>query len=173
LRDLRELLTEPVEYCGSISSCGIVRIRRGPLKNRGECAIPEGSHYFHTHPISSFAVPSARDVLMVANRPTRRYSLIVTKWGLYHLYNNATQNHYNSGRGKLPRQVYNTLIAQVQPIIDTLIINTRVARANRGVNGNKSGNLTERKLQLVNAFCNDIRTATRGLVVITFQPWAS
>ena len=175
LKYLRDLLGHNVEYCGSVLKDGtIANWAAGPpidskAKSRGSCPF-NGENTFHTHPIRSFAVPSTRDLVMLINRPYRKRHMLITKWGVYDLVNNTPATAYNGNR-KLPSRITAFIEERFQVVVDELIINTRVPRTQRGANGNKSGNLTDRKRQLIDVFCQKVQHASGGYLNIHFKDW--
>lgn len=175
LSGIRGLVEDDAEYCGCVRGDGTLSaLSRGPSianASRGTCDLPRSPVYFHTHPRASFAIPSAEDVLHVVNRSYRRVSFVVTQWGIYILTNTAPPECYKNGR--LSPAAAQALLCRFRHAVDGAVRGTRVPRHLRDASGDKSGMPTRRKLDRVEALCEDVARASEGTVHMAFASWGA
>ena len=107
---LLKMLSEDHEVCLNLTAeegsddlmpHGIQYGLADPLASRKSCSYKYYSDYIlHTHPFSSYAYPSAEDILKVLKNKEIKNSLIVTSWGIWCLCSRAHSKSINVERAR-------------------------------------------------------------------------
>ena len=152
-------------------------ITRGPKAtgNRGTVNIPEHINRYHTHPRITFPVPSAENILSSIHKKSRRFSLIVTAWGIFIIEN----KNYNKNT-ILSRQLYNTygvlykqhcnqLFPLLKQIIDYLVYNIMLALPYKAQD--KTARINGSLKKIFGEFLEGINRQFHLYFHLTFIPW--
>ena len=180
-RALLPLLNLQREVAGKLHGNKLLVINKnityGPeiYGERGSVIIPEHSKRYHTHPRITFPVPSAENIMSAFDRKSRKYSVIVTAWGIFIVENknyrkntNLSLRLYNS-RGMMYHEHITKLFPMIQDIIDYLVYNIIQALPPKAKN--KTAPLKGKLKQVFDEFLVGVNIQFHLYFQLTFVPW--